>query len=51
MLAGEMSFPDLSVCPCRSFPLECHMSYLIFEIEIILPFQFTQLNRLLQLPF
>lgn len=37
MLAVEMSFHDLSTCPWRSFPVECHISHLIFEIEIILP--------------
>lgn len=38
MLAVAMSFRDLSACPWRSFPMECHISHLIFEIEVILPF-------------
>lgn len=37
MLVVEMSFHDLSACPWRSFPVEYHISHLIFEIEIILP--------------
>lgn len=44
MLAAEMSFPDL-------FPLECHISHLMFEIEIIPLFQFTHFKLLLQFQF
>lgn len=51
MLAVEMSFPDLAACPWKSFPLEYHISHLMFEIEIILLFQFTQLKLLLQFQF
>lgn len=51
VLAVEMSFPDLAARPWKSFPLECHISHLMFEIEIILLFQFTQLKLLLQFQF
>lgn len=50
MLAVEMSFPDPAACPWTSFPLECHISHLMFEIEILL-FHFTQLKLLLQFQF
>lgn len=51
MLAVEMSSPDLSACPWKTFPLECHIFHLMFEVEIILPFQFTLLKLLLQFQF